>query len=138
MKWFRPAEPLAAEADTFRQAYYEDRLNLAAPDLLLYELANGLRYAADAKLEDSVRAIESVIALGIEIAPATSPVIIRALKLAHEYDITVYDAIFVALAEAWDADLVTADEKLLTKLRGVSFCHALTEALVPPILPGRE
>jgi len=132
VKWFRSGEPLAAEASAFRQAYYEDRLNIVAPDLIPYELANALRYSSNAGQEESTRAMESLYALGIEIVPATAARIARALALAYQHDLTVYDAAFVALAEELGADFITADEKLLKKVSTLPFCHFLANVALPP------
>ncbi len=41
----------------------------------------------------------------------------RALELAHASRLTVYDALFVAVAESYDAVLITADGKLARKAR---------------------
>ncbi len=39
----------------------------------------------------------------------------RAVEIAFENDLTVYDSVYVALAEIIDATLVTYDEELLGK-----------------------
>jgi len=138
MKWFRAGETLAAEATALRQAYYEDQLNVVAPDLIPYELANALRYSSSVSQADSVSAMESLYALGIEIMPATSARIARALDPAYQHDITVYDAAFVALAEELEADFVTADEKLMRKVQPLPFCHFLADVAPPPVAPEEE
>ncbi len=132
-KWFKGGEPLAAEAKALRQAYYEDRLSIITPDLVPYELANVLRYSAEVTKTDSLSAMESLYALGVEIAPATLALIKRGLELAYQYDMAVYDAAFIALAEDLQADFVTADEKLLRKVTGLPFCHFLGDVVAPPI-----
>jgi predicted nucleic acid-binding protein len=40
----------------------------------------------------------------------------RALSIAFERDLTVYDSIYAALAKALDASLIAYDEKLLEKV----------------------
>ena len=45
----------------------------------------------------------------------------RGLELALQYDLSVYDGCYAALAEQLAAPLVTADEKLVRKLIGAAF-----------------
>ncbi len=53
--------------------------------------------------ENNVKeAIDSIIKLGINIVVPTKEVMDLAISLALKYDITVYDAYFLALAQALD------------------------------------
>lgn len=40
----------------------------------------------------------------------------RALKIARQIDHPVYDCLYLATAERWEADFVTADKRLGRKL----------------------
>jgi len=54
--------------------------------------------------------------------------LIDAVKLAVKYDIAVYDALFVALAQRLNDKLVTTDRKLWEKLKDSDISH-LVECL---------
>jgi predicted nucleic acid-binding protein len=54
----------------------------------------------------------------------------RAFTLARELDHPVSDCLYLALAEVEDARLVTADQRLLTRLRGSEW-QVLARPLVP-------
>jgi predicted nucleic acid-binding protein len=85
---------------------------LAAPDLLRVEavsvirrqLANGALTPAQA-----TNAIEDLLNLPITVYP-TAPLLRRAWELRD--NVTAYDACYVALAEALDCSLATADQRL--------------------------
>ncbi|USZ67710.1 type II toxin-antitoxin system VapC family toxin [Halorussus salilacus] len=84
------------------------------PDLLLYELSNALRNKPRFDANDVREAIESVLAMNFEIVTPAPELLADAIDLAHETELTVYDATYVALAEALDARVVTADEEIGT------------------------
>lgn len=49
-------------------------------------------------------------------AVAAEQIVVDALSLAMRYDISAYDASYVAVARLVDAPLVTADERLVRKV----------------------
>ena len=50
-----------------------------------------------------------------------------AADLAKQYDITVYDAVFVSLAKLIDAIFITADKKLYEKIKKLKFVKFITD-----------
>jgi predicted nucleic acid-binding protein len=96
------AEALAAEAD------------LAAPDLLLMEVANTLWMHVRRRLL-SAQAAEESYRLFSRVPIALTPIpdlINDARRIALTLDLTVYDAAYVALARRQGAQLATADKKM--------------------------
>lgn len=87
-------------------------LPLHAPQLLDLEVAQALRRYAAAGTLDPQRARQSLEHLGqLEITRwEHSPLLRRVWMLRH--NLTAYDAAYVALAEALDAVLLTADRRL--------------------------
>jgi len=51
--------------------------------------------------------------------------LVEAVELAVKYDVTVYDALFVALALRLNDKLVTIDRKLWEKLKGTDVSHLI-------------
>lgn len=85
---------------------------LMAPDLLRIEVLSVIRrHAATGELtkRQADGAIEDLLALPITVYP-TEPLLRRCWGLRG--NVTAYDACYVALAEALDATLLTADAKL--------------------------
>lgn len=88
------------------------RDDLAAPDLMPFEVANIVRRteargAIDAST--AARAIDSLRALAVDLTPF-EPLADRVWELRK--NLTAYDASYVALAEVLDGGLVTLDGKL--------------------------
>ncbi|MBU0490246.1 MAG: type II toxin-antitoxin system VapC family toxin [Chloroflexi bacterium] len=125
IKWFRQGEVLALQALTLRQAYLEDWVQVTVPSLLAYELANVLRYKGDLSTTQVEEAVQSLFDLGLEWVTPSALLLRRAVAIARDCDLTVYDAAFVALAEALPADFVTADEQLTRRLAAYPFVRFL-------------
>lgn len=68
--------------------------------------------------ELSRQALESAIEFIDKVVEDSGHVLEKAFKLAVEYGITVYDALFVSLAVSLNAKLITTDRKLYEKLKG--------------------
>jgi predicted nucleic acid-binding protein len=84
------------------------------PDLMLMEVGNIVWKKQRAGLiteEEGTNAIADLLAL--EISTVESQTILpRAYSLAQVFDRTVYDAIYIALAEEMEARFITADLRL--------------------------
>ena len=119
-KWFLPSanEPLATEAVGVLRDHTVGRLELLAPDLLWPELGNILWKAVRLHRmtpQSAIEAIRSFEDLRISIRPS-QPLLEDAFEIARTFDRTVYDSLYVALAIATNAPLVTADEHLANAL----------------------
>ncbi|MET0852847.1 MAG: type II toxin-antitoxin system VapC family toxin [Candidatus Rokuibacteriota bacterium] len=89
---------------------------LLAPDLVLVEAANALWKKVtrrEVSVGEARRALQMLRGSALETRP-TAPLLGRALDLATQHKHPVYDCIYVALAEAEGARLVSADARLLT------------------------
>ena len=89
-----------------------DRIDLCAPTLFNYELANGVRSAARRARLDPERArlaLRNLLDAGVE---TQEPDMERVLSLALEHNVTTYDAAYVAVAEVLGCELWTADGPL--------------------------
>lgn len=114
VKWFsREAGTEAALA--LREDAFSCKCRLEAPDLLLFELANALRFNSRFSAEDVKLALGSILDMGIVFHRAEGPLLSRAVDLAFRYRMTVYDGCFIALADIRGSTLITADEKLMEK-----------------------
>jgi predicted nucleic acid-binding protein len=119
-KWFLPPaqETLTSEALRLLGDYAGGRLRLLVPDLFWPEFGNILWKAVRQRRISSESAAEAVEALterNIPTAPSAS-LLKDAFAIAEAFDRTVYDGMYVALAVASNAPLVTADERLANAL----------------------
>ncbi|PIU22884.1 MAG: hypothetical protein COT13_06060 [Chloroflexi bacterium CG08_land_8_20_14_0_20_45_12] len=125
VKWFSE-EQYTAEALDIRGKFLAGECNIAVPDLLLYELANSLRYNPSFNEADVEQAITSLFDMGIDIIAPVSGLITEATKLAFRHDITIYDAFYIALATDLGYALVTSDMKLHQKVKQLDFVKFLS------------
>lgn len=127
IKWFRKHEPLQEQALELRRAYLDGSLFIHVPDLLIYEIANVLRYKPDMDQAKVRQATQSLFDMQIEIDYTGPKIMGNVIEMAYSYDVTVYDAAFVALAEQLEAHFITADEGLAQKLHGVHYVYQLSD-----------
>jgi predicted nucleic acid-binding protein len=94
--------------------------------LFYYEFGNLLLRKSRFDTRDLDRALRALLSLPIVPVSPTSSLLRRAAQLGREHDLSFYDASFVALAAELDCPLVTADERLVHKLRELAFVIPLS------------
>ncbi len=116
LKWFLPDEPYEEEA----LAVVREGARLFAPDLLIAEVCNAAwRSARLGRIaEGQVHEIAAVLPRFFEALVGAAILAPRAVVLAAALDHSVYDCLYLALAEAQEATLVTADARFIGKLDG--------------------
>jgi predicted nucleic acid-binding protein len=98
-------------------------LELLAPDLLYPETGNILWKKARLNELTPTEADEiaaAIIALPVRIEPSR-PVVQLALSIAALCGITVYDAMYVAVARIYETSMITADKRLVDALAKTEF-----------------
>jgi predicted nucleic acid-binding protein len=115
LKWFLRDEADGLSSLAVLERFLTGTVDLIAPALLEFEVINGLRIAgkrgrmSNESIEAAARAF---LDLDLRFVPL-SFYAEKALKIAEKYDLSVYDASYLALAADSGIDLLTADEKLL-------------------------
>ena len=119
-KWFLPAsqEPFTEQALDLFSKYVNDDLSFLVPDLFWPELGSVLWKAARVRRISRKFANHALTELRDIMPPAipTAQLIRDAFAIATAFDQTVYDSVYVALAAASGAALITSDERLLNTL----------------------
>jgi predicted nucleic acid-binding protein len=98
----------------FAKLAEDPRAEFYVPDLFYIECANILlKYTRrfNRSLDDSLADIQDLNELALKVTP-TSELIIDALALASEKNLTAYDACYAVLAQKLEIPLVTADAPL--------------------------
>jgi predicted nucleic acid-binding protein len=126
VKWF-VSEPDSDKAVRLRNAHVEGTTTLFAPDLLVYEVANALRYKPDLSAEDLESCVESLFALDLELIMPSSSLIATAVRSSRQRGITAYDGIYLSIAEAIGSYLVTADRSLHDRVKRTGLAWLLRE-----------
>ena len=115
LKWFLSEELHASQA----LAVVQDGATLIAPDFLIAEVCNAAwRSARLGRISQAqVDAIAANLPRFFDSLVSASSLARRAVAIAGQLDHPVYDCLYLALAEADQAELVTADMRLLSKVQ---------------------
>ena len=116
IRLFIPDGPLPNDFEKFLRGV-ERGLNIAiAPELLLAEAANVInkkQISGELSESESNQLFSDILSVPIRLFPHR-PILIRAFELARKHNLTVYDTLYLALAEEHGAVIFTGDRKLLT------------------------
>ena len=107
-----------AQAQQLIRDYASGGIDLFAPGLLAYEIMNACLVAVRTKRlgVDSARDTIGAI-LGMDITMVNAAAIAdTVIELSARFDISAYDACYLALAKSKGCVLITADKKLYNKL----------------------
>jgi predicted nucleic acid-binding protein len=119
-KWATPQiiEPLATQAHRFLRAYVEGTIQVVVPDLFWLEIGSFLWKAAKRGAITKLLAQRALEAMLNRDFPTVSsrPFLPEAFKIACDFDRTIYDSTYVAMAAATGRYLITADERLVSTL----------------------
>jgi predicted nucleic acid-binding protein len=126
-KWFIN-EIYSDKALELRKRISQSETHGVIPDLLIYELANALRYNTDYPAGEIKKAITSLFNIELSIVTPVEEIIATAIDLAISHNITIYDSYFVALAQELGYTFITADMKLLRKIKSLKFAQFLGDA----------
>lgn len=111
IKWILQEEDSDKALSLCEQALYGN-IEIAAPDMLLYEVTNILVRKMKLEPWQVEKAIRELLGTGIATSSPDAELMIRAAEIAWETGASVYDAAYVALALDQKATLVTADRRL--------------------------
>ncbi len=106
--WYLP-EAFSTAARAWQEKMLDERVELVAPSLHYWEFANVLRTntrtkALDARLAEEIWLLHLDAPMEVIEPPRQS-----VLSVALKYGTTVYDAVYIALAEQLDVPLLTAE-----------------------------
>lgn len=118
VKWFTREEEYS-EMREIRDLFIEGELKIYIPSLLFTEFSNALRYIHGLTPLDVVRALNALKNLRLNTVDDLD-LLPEAVEIAFHKDITVYDALYLALARALNSRLITYDTKLLNKFSDIS------------------
>ena len=116
IRLFVPDGPLPDGFDEFLRGV-ERGLNTAiAPELLLAEAANVInqkRKSGELSGDEGDQLLSELLSIPIRLFPHR-PVLLRAFELSGKHNLSVYDTLYLALAEDHGAVIYSADHRLLT------------------------
>ena len=120
VKWFIPEE-YSEYAVVLRDDHLYGRVNVIAPVYAILEFANSMRkYVIRGILskDKAIKALEYLKKTSITYVDINFDLAREALKYAIENHVTAYDSYYIVLARKYNTIAYTADEKLLSRLKG--------------------
>jgi predicted nucleic acid-binding protein len=128
VKWFLHHQEADRErALALRDLHISGRSKIYIPRLALLEVLNAIRFSPKGDEEDGETALETLQDLNLETKSADVNLLRKANAIAWTYKITIYDALYVALAEQVGYPFITADEVMVKKLHGHSIVIPLRQ-----------
>lgn len=111
LKWFIK-ESDSEIALQWKENLLQRNVNIVIPDLALYEIINVLRFKS-AVTEEAIKTIlPAIFDLGLEIITPSQQLLAEALHLSFATELSIYDCIYLALANELGTKLVTADKHI--------------------------
>jgi predicted nucleic acid-binding protein len=126
VKWFSRLEEDIENSEKLLNSHVEGTSPLASSSLVLYEVCNALRFNPNLNEDDLLKAATSLFKLGLELVDLPE-VFESAIALAFSQDITIYDAAYIAVSQTYHIPLITADYKLLAKIKDIPLVMPLKE-----------
>jgi predicted nucleic acid-binding protein len=125
-KWYLK-EKYSEQAINLRDEYISGHITIAAPTLLEYEVLNALKYSGAYSEQELTDIAHSLNKYGFEYW-RLEKLKSETIKIASRYDITIYDASYLALAILIKASFYTVDEELLSRITELEMAKHLKDA----------
>lgn len=114
VKWLKPqGEKHVAEAFALLEEHEAGRIELAAPTHLIMEAMNAL-WSHRASADDIQKALDLLLGVRMTLVAPDTDLLRHAAEVAVQHHLSIYDAVFAALAERLECELVTDDRRLAT------------------------
>lgn len=124
-KWIFVDEENSPLALNLREGHIKGEQKIAIVPLFYFEIANILATKSSLLSNEAEEAFSEIYNFELEEHNLELENYKRAISLANEKKISVYDASYIVLAEKLACDFVTADEKLVAKLKDLEFVKLL-------------
>ncbi len=125
VKWYSE-EDYSDKANILRDSHIIGATVLIAPDLILYEIANALRYTSKLNENEISESVIDLFKLKIDIIIQNEDTIRKTVYHALKWNLTIYDACYIALADLLGIKLITADDKLYNTTKKSGLIIALS------------
>lgn len=115
-------EPVAARIRSAIAHWANDDRDLIVPSLFWYEVINPLARQHGFRSEDLLAAIDQLSTLEITTIDPDRALLLLTVDHVDRFDLTAYDANYLALATAYGAELATLDRRLAAAaIRPITF-----------------
>lgn len=115
-KWFSTSEPYYKEAQELLSPSSSDAINISVPDFIYLELSNAWSTKQTLPYKEVKRNLQALFELKLNMHHVTPQLLFAAIQLSTSHAVSVYDALYAALAKEMNCDLITADEKFVRQV----------------------
>ena len=126
IKWFVDEEG-SETARNLLTGHIQGLYTIVEPDLLIYEVSNVLRYNHAFSQSSTRDCINALHDLNLDIIAPLIDLVLPAINLAYEKEVTFYDSIYIALADELGLRYVTADQNLYNKTKSIAHTYLLRD-----------
>ncbi len=120
VKWFSEEEG-TKQALKIREDHINGAKFIIAPDLMIYELSNALRFKPGFNNVKVGRAIADIFSMQIDLITPSEDLVKRCSNTSFRFGITIYDACYIALGELMGTRVLTSDKKFYGLAKGCGF-----------------
>lgn len=115
IKWIKPQNEKSLDtANEYFVKQLQGQIRVCAPSLIEYELHNTISRLTDKNPPVLLTFIKN---LDITLIPLSDSLTSNGYDLVHQYSISFYDAVYIAVAKSLDCSMITADKKLVNKVK---------------------
>ena len=128
VKWFNDVnEDNVETALQIQQLKIMNSLEIIVPDLFFLEIINAFISKSRFNLKDVYLIEESLYKMNLKIIFPDHRILRNSIEIAGKSNLTIYDSLYISVAQAFEAILLTADKKILVARNQYSFIKSLEE-----------
>ncbi|MBI2631710.1 type II toxin-antitoxin system VapC family toxin [Candidatus Pacearchaeota archaeon] len=118
VKWFSKEEN-TEKALLLRDQHINQEIEIVIPEMAFLEVINSLRYKKKSE-EELKKAIKDLWDVQLKIVALTADLLNKTVKIALNYNLTIYDSLYVSIAKLYGASLITADTDIVKLPEAIS------------------
>ena len=128
VKWFNDVnEDNVETALQIQRLKIMNSLEIIVPDLFFLEIINAFISKSRFNLKDVYLIEESLHKMNLKIIFPDHLILKNSIEIAVKSNLTIYDSLYISVAQAFEAVLLTADKKILAARNQYSFIKSLEE-----------
>lgn len=116
-KWFDEKESQYEQALKLLDDYILKKEILAAPDILVYELANAWATKTEITKQIAKQNLQKFQKINIKLRVYDFDFLQKVMIFVKKYHVAIYAASYAVLAKEKGCDLITADSKFVTQVK---------------------
>ncbi len=116
VKWFCD-EVQSDIALKLRDDFFSDIYRIIVPDLLFYEVINAVKFSNVFSKEEKISVVHDLYLIGIDFEYPDKEIMASALNIAMDYNATIYDSVYLAIARKHRCNYITADSDFARRVK---------------------